>query len=63
VTYRNYTLQDLTKPGETVTGLQLAEVQMDVGGATATLEFESKIDQAFPLPIYDEEYYAALRTP
>lgn len=59
--YRGYTTADLTRPGDTITGLELWDVDLSPMTATGTLRFKELELQAFPLPIYDEEYYEALQ--
>jgi hypothetical protein len=61
VTFRGYTMSNLSAPGEVRGGLLLSNVALNVATATGTLEPASKADrQAFPRVIYSLDSYPAL---
>ncbi|WP_046869354.1 DUF1833 family protein [Microvirga massiliensis] len=61
VTYRGYTVSDLSRPGEVRGGLMLSKVSLGPTSATGTLETTSKADrQAFPRLTYSLADYPAL---
>ena len=61
VTYRAYTTGDLTQPGDVIGGMFLSDVEQDPEGAEGQVTFQEIEMQAFPLEIYDEDYYPLLQ--
>lgn len=59
--YRVYFSSDLSKPGDIITGVQLWDVDLDVGNAVGTLRYQQLENTAFPKPTYDDQYYPALQ--
>lgn len=62
ITYRAYRSDDLTEPGDVISGLFLSNVDQDPAGAEGTVSFQEIELQAFPLSTYDETFYPALQT-
>ena len=63
LTYRVYSSEDLTQPGDVIEGLTLNDVDQDGTGAEGTVGFKEIELQAFPLASYDEQYYPNLQNP
>jgi hypothetical protein len=61
VIYRAYASDDLTQPGDIVTGMELKDVALSATTAEATVTLKEIELQAFPLKTYDENYYPALQ--
>lgn len=62
VTYRTFRSDDLSSPGDVISGLRLRTAELSATSATGSLDFEQISDQAFPRRTYSLDEYPAIWT-